>query len=268
MTILAKYKESLRYLKESRNHLLIVSGLFILTFGIGYFTPLFFVDAIRKLLENIINETEGMNFSQIFVFIFQNNLKTAFLGIILGIFLGVIPLFYAITNGYIIGFVASKASEAFGPSILLRLLPHGIFEIPALIISLALGIKFGTFFLTAKDKIKGFIAYLATGASTLIIFTLSLLFFGLISSFLTLEANLKQLSNNPSFLLLIIALFIVSFILGISIGLATLPKKEKPFIKENFKENFEHALETFLLIVLPLLLIAGFIESALIILFG
>ncbi len=268
MNILNRYKECFLFLKSMKIHLAVVLILFIGTILLGYIAPVFFVEAIRELLKNLVDETEGMNFSQLFVFIFQNNLKTAFLGIILGIFLGVIPLFYAVTNGYILGFVASQAAEVFGPAILLRLLPHGIFELPALIISLALGLKLGTFFLTAKNKSQGILAYITAGMSTLIIFAVSLMLFGIAGSLLTLEADLEQLVANPFFLLMIVALFIVSFILGLSVGTTIISKKDKSLVKENLIKSFEAALALFLFVILPLLLVAGFIESALIIFFG
>ncbi len=71
---------------------------------------------------------------------------------ILGIFLGFVPLVVAVVNGYVLGFVASKTVAVEGWLILWRLLPHGIFEIPAVLISIALGLKLGSFLFTSKNK--------------------------------------------------------------------------------------------------------------------
>ena len=49
--------------------------------------------------------------------------------------------------------MANKVAAGNGYLILLRLLPHGIFEIPALILSLGLGLKLG-FFIFTKNKKK------------------------------------------------------------------------------------------------------------------
>lgn len=262
------YKESFQYLKNSKAYLIIIAAVFFLTLFIGYLFPIFFVEAIRELLKNLVDETEGMNFPQLFIYIFQNNLKTAFLGIMLGIFFGIAPLFYALTNGYILGFVASKAAEVFGPKILIRLLPHGIFELPALIISLALGLKLGTFLLAAKDKARGIAAYVVGVFSSIFIFIISMILFAGIGITLKINTNLEQLLENTTFLLLLAALFIISFLLGIFIASSLLVKKDRLFIKENLKNDFENALKTFLFIILPLLLIAGFIETMLITFFG
>jgi stage II sporulation protein M len=49
----------------------------------------------------------------------------------------------AIVNGYLIGFVANMVVSQEGVLVLWRLLPHGIFELPAIFISIGLGIWLG-----------------------------------------------------------------------------------------------------------------------------
>ena len=59
-------------------------------------------------------------------------------------FLGVFPIGAAIVNGYILGFVARFAvNETGNLFVLWRLFPHGIFELPAIILSIGFGIKLG-----------------------------------------------------------------------------------------------------------------------------
>ena len=57
-----------------------------------------------------------------------------------------------IANGYLVGFVSSVVSEKESILSLWRLLPHGIFEIPAILISAGLGIKLGTFIFQKNKK--------------------------------------------------------------------------------------------------------------------
>ena len=66
------------------------------------------------------------------------------------IVLGVIPLFVTIANGYVIGVVSKMVVAGSNIVELWRLLPHGIFEIPAILISFALGMKLGTFVFAKK----------------------------------------------------------------------------------------------------------------------
>ena len=100
-----------------------------------------------------------MSQKEIITFIFLNNIQSSFTGMLFGIILGIFPIIAVIVNGYLVGFVSAKAVEVGGMSILLQLLPHGIFELPALFISLGLGLKLGTF-IFKKNKFKTLGSYL------------------------------------------------------------------------------------------------------------
>lgn len=150
------YSKCWNFLVESKYYLLIISFLLIASFLFGYIFPLFFLDFIKRFIEQILEQTKDMNFFQLFIFILQNNLRTAFFAIIFGVFFGIFSIFSTLFNGYVIGVISSKVSATYGNAILFRLLPHGIFELPSLIISLALGLKLGMF-IFSKDKKKTFI---------------------------------------------------------------------------------------------------------------
>lgn len=148
------YKLVWKFLKESKFYFLIISLIFIFAFLVGYVFPIFFVDFIKKFIEEIAKKTENMGFWQLLVFILENNLKTAFIGLIFGMAVSVLPLILAVFNGYVLGFVSNKAVAVSGASVLLKLLPHGIFELPALILSLGLGLRLGMFIFKKKGKRK------------------------------------------------------------------------------------------------------------------
>lgn len=150
------YKECWSYLKESRNYFLIITAVFLISGFIGFLYPVFLIEFIKKFVEEILTKTEGMSFIQLFIFILENNLMTAFVGLLFGVFFGLFPLLLAFLNGYIIGFVANFSVASAGIFSLWKLLPHGIFELPALIISLGLGLKLGMF-IFAKNKKKRFL---------------------------------------------------------------------------------------------------------------
>jgi stage II sporulation protein M len=92
-------------------------------------------------------------------FIFFNNIQSSFIGMLFGIILGIFPVIAAVANGYLLGFVAETTAEEAGIFILWRIFPHGIFELPALFISLGLGLKIGTF-IFKKNKLKTLAIYL------------------------------------------------------------------------------------------------------------
>lgn len=147
------YQICWNYLKESRIYFLIIFCLFIVFILIGFFLPApqFIDDLIQKFLKELVDRTAGMNFYQLFIFILENNITTAFFGFIFGFVLGLVPLLLTIFNGYVLGYVARMTADILGYVQLFRLLPHGIFEIPALIISLALGLKITRFIFYKKS---------------------------------------------------------------------------------------------------------------------
>jgi stage II sporulation protein M len=107
-----------------------------------------------NFLQQISSKVESMNLLQIILYIFTNNIKSAFIVLFLGFAFGVIPLFALITNGYLLGFVVNYAFNREGIFILWKIFPHGIFELPAVLISIAIGLKLGFNVLNRKFKFK------------------------------------------------------------------------------------------------------------------
>ena len=137
------YKSCWKFLNESRWHVVFALGFFMLTFLIGFVFPVFFREEIINFVRELILSLEGLSVVELIGFIFWNNLKASFFAIILGITVGLFPLFMLVTNGYLLGFVSREAVAAEGIFTLWRLLPHGIFELPAILLSLGIGFKIG-----------------------------------------------------------------------------------------------------------------------------
>lgn len=82
--------------------------------------------------------------------IFLNNLRSITLILFLGIVLGILPLFSVALNSFIVGFLTAYTFAFNWPFTAIALLvaglvPHGIFEIPALLIAAGFGFKLGYF---------------------------------------------------------------------------------------------------------------------------
>jgi stage II sporulation protein M len=149
------YKNIWIYLKESSLFIYSVIILFIIFTLIGFFfqgqidslfRTLFginFNDSIFEYLKEKVLETQGMDQFELILYIFFNNLWSSFFGMILGIFAGVFSIIATIVNAYLIGFVSYKSVEVAGFPSLWRLFPHGFFELPAIFISLGLGLRLG-----------------------------------------------------------------------------------------------------------------------------
>ena len=146
------FRLSLDYLKKTKNYFWFSLVLFFGVGIFGYLFPVFFEEQILKMIIELIEKTEGLGGLELIRFIFINNLKSGFFAMIFGIFLGIVPFIVAIMNGYVLGFVANKTISIEGILILWRLLPHGIFEIPAIMISIGLGLRLGLFLLISKNK--------------------------------------------------------------------------------------------------------------------
>ncbi|HHX75120.1 MAG TPA: stage II sporulation protein M [Firmicutes bacterium] len=78
--------------------------------------------------------------------LFLHNLTSVISIMFLGFFLGLPALFSALANGSVLGLVAFQLAEtgvAPLPFLAAGVLPHGVFELPAFFISVALGLKLG-----------------------------------------------------------------------------------------------------------------------------
>lgn len=158
------YLKCWKYLKESQNFIYFVIGLFSFFVLIGFFVPApeSVSNFVLRLIEDLIEKTKDKSAFGLIWFIFQNNVLSSFFGFVGGFFLGIYTFFSIILNGYLIGYVSSLAVSSSGFSALFLLVPHGIFELPAIFISLGLGLKFSSF-IFQKNKEFAFRTFLFEG---------------------------------------------------------------------------------------------------------
>jgi stage II sporulation protein M len=150
-----QYEKSWKHIKESKNFIYFSILIFLVFSLIGFFFPApeSLQTTIFEFLEKLIQLTSEMSPSELIIYIFFNNLQSSFFGMVFGFILGIFPLISLVANGYLLGFVSALSVNAEGFSILWRLIPHGIFELPALFVSLGLGLRIGSFILK-KNKWK------------------------------------------------------------------------------------------------------------------
>jgi stage II sporulation protein M len=91
------------------------------------------------------------------IFIFLNNAIKSIFIIYIGAILGIIPIFFLVMNGMVVGFLLQHVAQTNGTGdmfqVVLGLLPHGIIEIPAIVIACAYGMKFGVLLLKAIGRL-------------------------------------------------------------------------------------------------------------------
>lgn len=174
--LVKEYRDSWKYIKESRTFIYFIAGIFLIFLLIGFFVPApeIFYSKILEYINELLAKIENMSLLRLIWFIISNNIVSTFLGIIFGLALGIFPVFNSVANGYILGFVSLRSVENGGFLTLWKLLPHGIFELPAVFISLGLGAKLGTF-VFQKNKLNSFRDYLINSLKTFILIVIPLL---------------------------------------------------------------------------------------------
>jgi stage II sporulation protein M len=157
LSLKTQWREAVSYLKESKHFIVISIILFIFGAIIGAIFQEELTPLINEVLKDLLRKTAGLNTFEMVFFILQNNLQSAFVSILIGLFLGIFPIVSDLTNGVILGYVLARASEVAGISSWWRLLPHGIFELPAIFISFSLGIRLGfSAFINKKYRVQEF----------------------------------------------------------------------------------------------------------------
>jgi len=154
------YKESWEYIKDSKRFIYVIAGIFFLFFLIGFFIPApeSIYNGIMDFIKNLLQTTQDMSQIDMIGFIIYNNIQSTFLAIVFGVVFGIFPLMDAVANGYMLGFVSSLSVTNSGWVSLLKILPHGIFELPAVFIALGLGLRTGMF-IFRKKKLEAFKEY-------------------------------------------------------------------------------------------------------------
>lgn len=124
--------------------------LFILSALVGYYHAKMNPEMAMKNMEALSSEFsifKELNPLQIFVFIFLNNSVKALIAAATGFFFGIFPIFFIVFNGYIIGMVVFVAGIEIGTyRVFLHLVPHGILEIPGILLACSYGLWVGSRF--------------------------------------------------------------------------------------------------------------------------
>ena len=252
------FRESFEFLGKNKKYIYIAAGIFLFgsIFGFLYSSQLGFFD---DLLKELAGKVEGLNTLELIWFIFQNNLKSAFFTLIFGVFIGLLPIINALTNGVLLGYVFSKASAIDGWTSIWKLFPHGVFELPAVFIAMGLGMAVGFGFANnyfnvyrknMRMKVFGVLS--------------------VISGFLGLAFLFSPISSSLDSIILTIIYNIAMVLIGLAMILPFIfifffsDKKLKVIQKKSFFEKFYSSLKVFFYVVLPLLIVAAVIEGLLI----
>jgi len=261
-----KNKSSIiNYLKESKNYIIFIVALFFFCILVGILGAAQLASYIIPLLEDLVKRTENLQGIDLFIFIFLNNALTSLTALAAGILLGIFPIITTITNGIVLGFVMERTAGVLGFAQLWRILPHGIFELPAVFLSLALGLKLGF------QPLLNYFKYYIKNNKVLVVLPFVIAIPLSIIALLTMPSS--QISNNvnlpknimPIAISIISLVFYLSLTILILIATTMLANKKLRKIQLNtFKTNIINSIKIFFFVVIPLLIIAAIIETLLI----
>lgn len=138
-----------QHLKSMKHYIIAATLVFVVGWIIGFTNSeqfAAFIEQQLKGIEDIASRVQEAKSPQLTLFwlIFFNNVMVSLLCIFAGIFFGLLPLFSLLVNGMVLGYVGAVQGSGDQWAFYLKgILPHGILEIPAIIIACAYGIRFG-----------------------------------------------------------------------------------------------------------------------------
>lgn len=142
--------------KEARRAIATSVGLFTAGVISGLAMPEIYSPILEAFNETLVVEFGEKDLLGRIVFLFVHNVTATFTLTLLGVVVCIAPAVMAFFNGAIIGAVSSAIIGAGKASLLVYLLPHGVFELPAFFIATGLGIWYGTWFFR-KDLSETFL---------------------------------------------------------------------------------------------------------------
>jgi uncharacterized membrane protein SpoIIM required for sporulation len=130
----AHYWKIWQDLKETRKFIFAVIALFLLGNVLAWLNPQLSENIVAMFIE-YFKTFQDKTLPQLTLAIFLNNATVALFAIVFGLFFGLLPVLAAVVNGVAVGAVL-----AMSPINLFKLLPHAIFELPAIFIAWGLGL--------------------------------------------------------------------------------------------------------------------------------
>jgi stage II sporulation protein M len=134
------------YIMSVRGYIALSALIFLATAVMGYYEA----DYNPELAASWLQELQMLKWIMslpsvlIMVIIFLKNFLACVMSVFLGLGLGIVPLLVATSNGFLLGIVSYGVLQKQGALYLLAgILPHGIIELPTVLVCIALGIRLG-----------------------------------------------------------------------------------------------------------------------------
>jgi stage II sporulation protein M len=130
--------------RRIRPYLLILTWIFAAAFLAGTMAPVPVRMEAAKAFQFIVDSYRELEGGKLFFAILLQNVTASILILVSGVLVGIIPVFSIGSNGFFLGVLYRQAAEGTGYSAAaLKVLPHGIIEIPALLVAASYGLWLG-----------------------------------------------------------------------------------------------------------------------------
>lgn len=183
--------KEIEYIKNSWKYILILTCIFLFTLITGLIVSLKDLGLSENYLETLKDSfgwIKTLSPLSIMLVIFLNNAVKSLFSIVLGAGFGLIPILFIAGNGLVLGLIAAQVSKEQGiVFVLAALLPHGIIEVPMVLISAGLGLRLGFFmYLSLRGQKKDLKYELVESLRTYVRIIMPLLFIAaVVETFIT-----------------------------------------------------------------------------------
>jgi Uncharacterized membrane protein len=125
-------------------YILILTLIFAASFLAGVLAPSSTRQNMTNAFQVVADNYRGLAGGKLFFTILVQNVMASIFVLISGVIVGIIPTFAIGSNGFGLGVLYRQTAEVVGYSkAALKVLPHGVFEIPALLIAASYGLWLG-----------------------------------------------------------------------------------------------------------------------------
>ena len=134
-------------------YILILTLIFAVSFLAGILAPSSIRQQMTEVFQAVVGNYRGLAGGMLYFNILVQNVMATIFVLISGVFVGIIPTFAISSNAFGLGVLYRQAAEVAGYSkAALKVLPYGVFEIPALLIAASYGLWLGV---TVLRRMRG-----------------------------------------------------------------------------------------------------------------
>jgi len=161
--MIAAINEARAYLRRIRKYIRISLAIFVISIFAGFLATGNYSNEMQAYLEEMQAFFASMQSPTswgTFLMIFRNNAEAMLMGVLMGVFAGIFSLTFLIANGFVIGvFIYLYYINGLLPVLVMGVMPHGIIEIPAMLLSAAIGFRIGATTVGKIFRRKGSLVY-------------------------------------------------------------------------------------------------------------